>query len=73
MSESCELVGGPQDGGKVHFSADTPEIIFVGPKWLGDGFVAWSRGLSKRFPAKYVYHGGKFRPFLRYPDEEPTP
>jgi hypothetical protein len=48
------LVGGPQDGAKVRSPDGTyPHVLYVGPKWLGDGFAAWSTGPSKRFPARY--------------------
>lgn len=47
-----ELVGGPQDGGKVTGQA-MPLVIFVGPKWLGDGFVSWGTERCERFPIMY--------------------
>jgi hypothetical protein len=63
MAETATLVGGPQDGAKVRKSGGDeghpymlPDVLYVGPKWLGDGFAAWSRGPSKRFPARYLRH-----------------
>lgn len=47
------LVLGPQDGAKV-CGQDMPEMIFVGPKWLGDGYASWGRERCDRFPAGYV-------------------
>jgi hypothetical protein len=56
----ARLVGGPQDGARVrHGGGDLPLRLYVGPKWLGDGFAAWSREPSKRFPACYIYYGLK--------------
>lgn len=51
-----ELIKGPQDGGKVRNSTSLSALltIHVGPKYLGDGWVAWSREKSKRFPACYT-------------------
>jgi hypothetical protein len=50
-----ELVGGPQDGAKVHsVGGEIPQTIYVGPKWLGDGYAAWARERSDRFPCCYV-------------------
>lgn len=67
FTREAELVGGPQDGGRVHaVGGHIPQTIHVGPKWLGDGYSAWtSSGPSKRFPAKYVFDGCvyKFRGF----------
>lgn len=59
---SKTLVGGPQDGAKIEKSGDVtwPDSVFVGRKWLGDGFAAWSRKPSKRFPAEYKLVGFKF-------------
>lgn len=62
MSEESRLTGGPQDGGRVTgVGGGLPEIIYVGPKWLGDGFTTWSREPSHRFPAIYEWDG-----FTRY-------
>jgi hypothetical protein len=45
---------GPQDGAKIRSGSGVyPPVLYVGPKWLGDGFAAWSRKGSKRFPARY--------------------
>ena len=54
-----ELVGGPQDGGKVR-GVSMPLEVFVGPKWLGDGYVAWGREWCNRFPCCYEYCAGRF-------------
>lgn len=61
--QEAELVGGPQDGAKVHaVGGRIPQTIHVGPKWLGDGYSAWtSGGPSDRFPARYVLDGYKYR------------
>lgn len=51
------LVGGPQDGSKVTIGGTdpVPDTVFVGPKYLGDGFAAWARnGPSKRFPIEHL-------------------
>lgn len=59
-----ELVGGPQDGAKVRpVGGEIADVIHVGPKWLGDGFSAYTNGgPSKRFPSRYVRYGhsGRF-------------
>ncbi len=56
------LVAGPQDGARVRIGGGfLPHTVYVGPKWLGDGFAAWSRHPSRRFPARYDYRDGKFR------------
>ncbi len=62
-----QLVGGPQDGamvthGAAVWSNPMPRTIYVGPKWLGDGYSAWSREWSERFPCRYdaVDDGYKF-------------
>lgn len=53
--QSYELVLGPQDGAKVpEVGGKIPSIIFVGPKWLGDGYATWSRKRSDRFPECYI-------------------
>ena len=60
--QAAEMVGGPQDGGWIHaVGGELPQTVFVGPKWLGDGFSAWSRVRSKRFPACYVLDGYKYK------------
>jgi len=59
-NEVKTLVGGPQDGAKVT-SQHLPAIIWVGPKWLGDGFAAWGRKHSERFPCCYVLNGNDGR------------
>lgn len=53
----AELVYGPQDGARVCTGSEEvalPEVLYVGPKWLGDGYAAWGRKQSKRFPCCYV-------------------
>jgi hypothetical protein len=52
MHSKHELLLGPQDGANV-CGYDMPMTIFVGPKWLGDGFAAWGRERSDRFPEAY--------------------
>ncbi len=69
MPETVVLVGGPQDGAKVRGVPDrVPSTIYVGPVWLGDGFSAWSRTPSDRFPANYFWNAspedGSERRFL---------
>lgn len=57
-----ELVGGPQDGSKVRVYYVTNEDgnqytygrIYLGARWLGDGYSAYSRTHSQRFPCIYV-------------------
>lgn len=60
MAETATLIGGPQDGARVRKSGGSdghppmlPDVICVGPKWLGDGFAAWGEKPSERFPARY--------------------
>lgn len=58
-----ELSGGPQDGARVHpVGHRLADPIHVGPKWLGDGFAAWSSEACERFPAQYRFDhaSGKF-------------
>lgn len=56
--QEAELSGGPQDGGKVHaVGGELPQTIYVGRKPMGDGYAAWSRERSDRFPARYVLDG----------------
>ena len=56
--QEAELSGGPQDGGRVKaVGGHIPQTIFVGPKWLGDGYVAWSSEKSERFPVCYILDG----------------
>lgn len=60
--QQAEMVGGPQDGGQLHaVGGEIPQTLFVGPKWLGDRYSAWSRKWSERFPAKYVLDGSKYK------------
>ena len=55
------LYWGPQDGAKVKQVGEyMPQRIFVGAKWLGDGYAAWSREYCERFPCSYLMEGGKF-------------
>lgn len=59
--DSFELCEGPQDGARVHRVGDVmPQTIYVGRKWMGDGFAAWGREQSDRFPVCYVMDGFKF-------------
>lgn len=60
-SNDSELVGGPQDGGKVTIggSSPVPDVVFLGPKWLGDGYAAWSRVRGATKPAMYVRKDGR--------------
>jgi hypothetical protein len=61
MSNSYSLVLGPQDGAKVaDVGGRIPDVIFVGPKWLGDGFAAWGCERSDRFPECYIAIQGKY-------------
>lgn len=55
-----ELVRGPQDGAFVHAMEPIPEVVYVGPKNLGDGFAAWGREGCKRFPCKYAIDGYRY-------------
>lgn len=55
-----DLVGGPQDGAKI-VTLTVPAVVFVGPKWLGDGFSAFRREESRRFPCCYRYAAGAYR------------
>lgn len=60
--EEFELCKGPQDGARVKRIGDVmPQTIYVGSKWLGDGYAAWSRERSSRFPVCYVMSGFKFK------------
>jgi hypothetical protein len=66
------LVGGPQDGAKVKgVGGALPQIVHVGPRWLGDGYAAWSREPCDRFPACYVLDG--YRYMFRGYDRGPKP
>ena len=57
-----ELFGGPQDGAKITGVGEVlPQTLFVGRKWMGDGFAAWSRECCERFPAKYIIDGYHYR------------
>jgi len=52
-----ELIGGPQDGGRVSmYTDDIKPAVWVGPKWMGDGFAAFTADdPCDRFPACYRY------------------
>lgn len=70
---AIELIGGPQDGGKIntHTMTDgTLPTIFIGPRWLGDGFVAFSRESCDRFPIRHDFDGQSYR-FVNQ-ESEPT-
>lgn len=56
-----QLYGGPQDGARVRIGGGLlPVALYVGPKWLGDGYAAWSREAGPRKPARYVWNGDRF-------------
>lgn len=57
-----ELVLGPQDGAKVReVGGSIPQVIFVGPSYLGDGFAAYGLERSERFPCCYIMQSdGRF-------------
>lgn len=60
--QQAELVGGPQDGGKVHaVGGQIPQTIHVGPRWLGDGYAAWGSERCQRFPCCYILDGYRYR------------
>jgi hypothetical protein len=63
---SIDILGGPQDGSKISMQVGyVASRIWVGPKWLGDGFSAFTKdGPSKRFPIELVYEDGKYK-FVR--------
>jgi len=64
MAEERALCGGPQDGSKVRRNGDgykLPDVVYVGPKWLGDGYSAWGREKCKRFPVAYRRDGLVYR------------
>lgn len=54
------LVGGPQDGARIVCYEPTPHEIYVGSKWMGDGFASWGREQCDRFPIPYVCDGDRF-------------
>lgn len=59
--ESFELCNGPQDGAKVKRISDVmPQRIYVGPKWLGDGYATWGTEYCDRFPCCYIMDGFRF-------------
>jgi len=61
VGSGVELVRGPQDGARVTSGSGwMPTTIFVGRTWMGDGFTAWGRAYSERFPLKYDYDGVNF-------------
>lgn len=61
-NEVARLNGGPQDGARVTTGVGLlPDVVFVGPKWLGDGFAAWSREQCNRFPVCYRREGDSFK------------
>lgn len=58
--KESRLSGGPQDGARITDpGGNLPERVHVGPKWLGDGFAAWSDEPCPRFPAVYEWDGRK--------------
>lgn len=65
------LLHGPQDGARVaEVGGQIPDTIYVGPKWLGDGYAAYGQERSGRFPCRYDREGDKFR--FRPPAESPA-
>lgn len=54
-SGSIRLHGGPHDGVLAMIGDAT--VIFVVRAWRGDGYVAWAREASERFPFRYAKHG----------------
>lgn len=65
-----ELIRGPQDGARIHSTADPmPQAIYVGSKWAGDAVAAWSRDRCSRFPCRYVLEAGRFVYHPEYYDE----
>ncbi len=71
MPDESILVGGPQDGARIKCVGPLPIWVHVGPKWLGDGFAAWARKPSVRFPAKYEYDGRSKHLFVGYEIKKP--
>jgi hypothetical protein len=64
VHEERYLVLGPQDGAKV-CGQDMPPVVYVGPKWMGDGFASWGREECDRFPEEYILcNDGKY--YYRY-------
>lgn len=57
------VVGGPQDGAKIRmYTTDIKPRVWVGPKWMGDGFSAFSSGgPSDRFPIELTFRAGAYR------------
>jgi hypothetical protein len=73
MLTEATLIGGPQDGARVKgVGGELPLRVHVGPKWLGDGYSAWSRKPSRRFPAVYIYDGPRGFAFLGW-QTDPAP
>jgi hypothetical protein len=66
VPEEAFLIGGPQDGARIRSGGGVlPAFVHVGPKWLGDGYAAWS-------PAFYQYDGRSNYLFMGY-QTEPAP
>lgn len=67
--DAFELCNGPQDGARVQGVGEVmPQTIYVGPKWMGDGFASWGREFSERFPCKYVRGVHQFHFSPEWPD-----
>lgn len=67
--DTFELCKGPQDGAKVHKVGDSmPETIYVGAKWMGDGFASWGQERCERFPCRYDLRVHKFYFSPEWPD-----
>lgn len=61
------LSGGPQDGAIIHFPDDFKTVyVYVGRKWLGDGYAAFSRDPCDRFPVRYWHSGDKYMGKVKY-------
>lgn len=73
MPTKAMLIGGPQDGAMIMCGGGVlPLRVYVGPKWLGDGYAAWARQPSINKPALYEYDGRANYRFARY-QTKPTP
>ncbi len=58
LPREARLLGGPQDGARIKgVGGSLPASVFVGPRWLGDGYSAWAREPCPRFPVRYDYCG----------------
>lgn len=56
------LIGGPQDGATVKaVGRSLPKDLYVGPRHMGDGYAAWGREASARFPMHYRLAGSIYQ------------